>query len=50
MKDKEPDRPETWQGELVGLLTQYGVPGGIIQKVIKQNSKSIKNSIQKIQR
>ena len=34
MKDKEPSKPETWRGELVGLLTQFGVPGSIIQKVI----------------
>lgn len=34
MKDKEPDRPETWRGELVGLLTQFGVPGGVIQKLL----------------
>ena len=39
MKDKEPDRPETWQGELVGLLTQFGVPGGIIQKVLNRIKK-----------
>jgi len=50
MKDKEPDRPETWQGELVGLLTQFGVPGGLIQKVIRRIPKvaKIKNSIKKI--
>jgi len=34
MKDKEPTRPETWRGDLVGLMTQFGVPGSIIQKVI----------------
>ena len=43
MKDKEPDRPETWQGDLVGLLTQFGVPGGIIQKVITRIPKVAKN-------
>ena len=50
MKDKEPDRPETWQGELVGLLTQFGVPGGLIQKVIRRIPKvaKIKSSIKKI--
>jgi hypothetical protein len=42
MKDKEPDRPETWQGELVGLLTQFGVPGSIIQKVITRIPKVAK--------
>ena len=50
MKDKEPDRPETWQGELVGLLTQFGVPGSIIQKVITRIPKvaKIKNAVKTI--
>ena len=34
MKDKEPERPETWRGDLVALMTQFGIPGGIIQKVL----------------
>ena len=36
MKDKEPDRPETWRGDLVGLMTQFAIPGGIIQKVLRR--------------
>ena len=50
MRDKEPDRPETWQGELVGLLTQFGVPGSIIQKVINRIPKvaKLKSSIKTI--
>jgi hypothetical protein len=36
MKDKEPSRPETWRGDLVSLMTQFGVPGGIIQKVVNR--------------
>ena len=50
MQDKEPDRPETWQGELVGFLTQFGVPGGIIQKVINRIPKvaKLKNSVKTI--
>ena len=50
MEDKEPDRPETWRGELVGLLTQYGVPGGLIQKVINRIPKvaKVKNAISKM--
>ena len=50
MEDKEPDRPETWRGELVGLLTQYGVPGGLIQKVVNRIPKvaKIKNAISKM--
>ena len=34
MKDKEPTQPETWRGDLVALMTQFGIPGGLIQKVI----------------
>ena len=34
MKDKEPTKPETWRGELTGLLVQFGVSGGLIQKII----------------
>jgi len=50
MEDKEPDRSETWRGELVGLLTQYGVPGGIIQKVVNRIPKvaKVKNAISKM--
>ena len=36
MKDKEPTQPETWRGDLVALLTQFGVPGGLIQKVVNR--------------
>ena len=37
MKDpeKQPDRPETWRGDLVGLMTQFAIPGGVIQKVLR---------------
>ena len=38
MEDKEPDRPETWRGELVGLLTQFAVPGTIIQTIYSSKS------------
>ena len=50
MKDKEPDRPETWRGELVGLLTQFGVPGGVIQKIVNRIPKvaKVKNAVSKI--
>ena len=33
--DKKPDRPETWRGDLVGLMTQFAIPGAIIQKVLR---------------
>ena len=37
MKDpkRQPDRPETWRGDLIGLMTQFAIPGGVIQKVIR---------------
>ena len=34
MKDKEPTQPETWRGDLTALLIQFGVPGGVIQKIL----------------
>ena len=50
MEDKEPDRPETWRGELVGLLTQFGIPGATIQKIVNRIPKvgKIKSSIKKM--
>ncbi len=50
MEDKEPDRPETWRGELVGLLTQFGIPGSMIQKIVNRIPKvaKIKSSIKKM--
>ena len=48
--DKQPDRPETWRGDLVGLMTQFAVPGGIIQKVLRRTKTvgQIKGIIKKI--
>ena len=34
MKDKKPSEPETWRGGLISLLTQFGVPGGLISKIL----------------
>ena len=50
MEDKEPDRPETWRGELVGLLTQFGIPGATIQKIVNRIPKvgKIKSAIKKM--
>jgi hypothetical protein len=50
MKDKEPTRPETWRGDLVSLLTQFGVGGGLIQKVINRTKTAgkIKKAIEGI--
>ncbi len=28
------NRPETWRGEVTSLLTQFGIPGGLVAKVI----------------
>ena len=28
------NRPETWRGEVTSLLTQFGIPGGLITKVV----------------
>ena len=36
MKDPEKQPvPETWRGDLVALMTQFAIPGGIIQKVLR---------------
>ena len=50
MKDKEPTQPETWRGDLVALLTQFGVPGGVIQKIIGRTKTAgrFKKAIDKI--
>ena len=47
---RQPDRPETWRGDLVGLMTQFAVPGGIIQKVLRRTKTAgqIKGLINKI--
>ena len=47
---RQPDRPETWRGDLVGLMTQFAVPGGIIQKVLRRTKTAgqIKGIINKI--
>ena len=42
MKDKEPSRPETWQGDVVGLMTQFAVPGTIIQSIVNRIPKVAK--------
>ena len=47
---RQPDRPETWRGDLVGLMTQFAIPGGIIQKVLRRTKTvgQIKSIINKI--
>ena len=34
----KPDEPETWRGELTSLGVQFGVPGGIISKLIARSN------------
>ena len=34
MEENEPTRPETWRGEVTSLITQFGIPGAGIQKII----------------
>ena len=33
MERNEPTRPETWRGDVIGLLLQFGVPGTAIAKI-----------------
>ena len=42
MKKAEPSRPETWQGDVVGLMTQFAVPGGVIQNIVNRIPKVAK--------
>ena len=34
MEENEPTRPETWRGEVTSLLTQFGIPGTGIAKIV----------------
>jgi hypothetical protein len=34
MEENEPTRPETWRGELTSILTQFGIPGVTIAKIV----------------
>ena len=36
MEKNEPTRPETWRGEVTSLLTQYGIPGTGIAKIVSR--------------
>ena len=50
MKDKEPSRPETWQGDVVGLMTQFAVPGTVVQSIVNRIPKvaKVKKAIETI--
>ena len=52
MKDKEPSEPETWRGGLIALLTQFGVPGGLISKILGRTKTAgrLKKTIDQIKR
>ncbi len=34
MQEYEPTRPDTWRGGLVSLLTQFGIPGTAVAKIV----------------
>ena len=40
MKDYEPEKPETWRGDIAKLMTQFGVPGGIFTKILHRVTKA----------
>jgi len=50
MEEREPTQPETWRGDLIALLTQFGVPGAIIQKIVNRTKTAgrLKKAIEKI--
>ena len=50
MEKREPTQPETWRGDLIALLTQFGVPGALIQKIVNRTKTAgrLKKSIEKI--
>ena len=39
MKDYEPEKPETWRGDIAKLMTQFGVPGGLFTKILTRATK-----------
>ena len=40
MQDYEPEKPETWRGDIAKLMTQFGVPGGIFTKILHRVTKA----------
>ena len=50
MEDKEPSQPETWRGDLTALMVQFGIPGGVIQKVLNRTKTAgrLKKTVDKI--
>jgi hypothetical protein len=39
MKKTRPEQPETWRGELLSLLTSFGIPGSLVTKVMARAGK-----------
>jgi hypothetical protein len=39
MKKSKPEQPETWRGELIELMTSFGVPGTLVTKVMARAGK-----------
>ena len=39
MKKSKPEQPETWRGELISLMTTFGVPGSLVTKVMARGGK-----------
>jgi DNA-binding transcriptional regulator PaaX len=50
MEDREPSQPETWRGDLTALMVQFGIPGGLIQKVVSRTKTAgrLKKAVEKI--
>ncbi len=39
MKKSRPEQPETWRGELISLMTSFGVPGTLVTKIMERAGK-----------
>ena len=39
MKKTRPEQPETWRGELISLMTSFGVPGSLVTKIMARAGK-----------
>jgi len=50
MEKQQPDAPETWQGDLISLLIQFGVPSTMIAKIggRTKSVQKIKNLLEKM--
>ena len=39
MKKSRPEQPETWRGELISLMTSFGVPASLVTKIMTRAGK-----------